>query len=153
LRTVIASVAFASSLLTSATMLGAGLFLALVQESGARGAGVALALGAALAFTAALLLVFARRGTFAARGRKPLAAAVAFAAFVPVAAVAYGAFTFSGVPLGSRSAPVMWAIFGLGAGLTIGALCIAALGYLRIVEEPRESSGGSSVGDIRITPI
>jgi hypothetical protein len=153
LRTVAVAVAFACSLLTFVVMLAAGLFLALIQESGARGAGVLLALGAIIAFVAALLLVFARHGAFSQRSRKPLAVAIAFAAFIPVAALAYGAFTFSGVPLGSRSAAVMWAIFGTGLLLAAGALCIAVLGYLRVTEAPRPPPSRTGVGDVRITPV
>lgn len=154
MRTVAAVAAFASSLVAFAVLISAGLFLALVEQSGARGAGVLLVLGAVLGFGSSLLLVFAPRGYFAAGPGRLLAAAAALAAFVPVAALAYGALTFSGLPLGGRSVAVMWAIFAVGAALALGALCIAALGYLRLREtRPEPPIAADATEDIRVTPV
>ncbi|HWT30879.1 MAG TPA: hypothetical protein VN240_07620, partial [Propylenella sp.] len=134
LRPLIAAMAFGASLLAFLILLGIGAFLAGVEESGARGAGLLLALSAVVAFGAALFLIWAPKGYFGRRLRRPLGVVVTLAAAAPVATLAGAALVFTGVPLGTRLPLMDWPIFAAGLALGLGGVCILAAGYRRLSE-------------------
>lgn len=130
MRFVIVSMALAASLLAFVAAMSIGLFLAGVGESGARGAGVALAAGAVPAFASALLLCFAPPRYFRGKG-KALAAVAAILALVPVVAISGAALFFAGNPLGSSSPALDWAAFATGLLLALGGVSIVVLAASR----------------------
>ena len=133
LRRAVAALALLASLVAFAVFVGGGLFLLAVESSGERAAGALLALGGAIAFASALALIFARDGIFDRVGRAVGAATAALLAVLPVAALAFAAFRFAGLPTGSSLPRLDWAVFGVGLLLTLGAASILFLGYLRAV--------------------
>ena len=134
MKGIVAALAFASSLLAFLVIAGTGLFLAVVEQSGARGSGLLLALGGVIAFAAALYVNFAARAGSPTRGGKAFTAAGTFLAVVPVAALSAAALIFAGLPLGSAIPVLDWTFFAIGVALALGAVAIIVLGYLRIAE-------------------
>ena len=140
MRSLTAAGALGASLLAFLLLLGIGAFLAGVEESGARGAGLLLALSAVVAFGAALFLIFAPRGYFGRRLRRPLGVVITLAAAAPVATLAGAALVFTGVPLGTRLPLMDWPVFAAGLVLGLGGLCILAMGYRRLSESAARSA-------------
>lgn len=136
MRIAIVCAAFASSLLAFIAMLGTGLFLAAVEQSGARGAGLLLGLAGIIAFGSALFLILAPAAYFRDPRRKTIGMAATLAAAMPVAVFGWAAFLFSGLPIASRSPLIDWMAFGSGVVLALGAMCILALGFLRVRGRP-----------------
>jgi hypothetical protein len=147
LRFAVKCVAFAASLLACAIIVGAGLFLAVLVQSGERGAGVLIALGALLAFGAAAFLVFAPRGYFATSGRRPLGLIATFVACAPTTLMAFGALSFAGLPFERPGFLMDWWIFAGGAAFAIGSVAILALGYFRLTERARGAPADRSDRD------
>ena len=131
MKRTISALAFLSSLVACLVFIGGGLFLLAVENSGERGAGAMLALFGAVAFAAAWLLVFGRDEIFERPGRPIGLAAGAILAALPVAALAFGALRFAGIPLGSPVPRLDWSVFVVGIALALGAASILLLGYLR----------------------
>jgi hypothetical protein len=136
LRFAVACVAFAASLLAFAIIVAAGLFLAVIVQSGERGAGVLIALGALVAFGAAVFLVFAPHGYFAVRGRRPAGLIATFVACAPTTLIAFGSLSFAGLPFEQPGFLMDWWIFAGGAVFAFGSAAILLLGYLRLTETP-----------------
>jgi len=134
LKRAISVLAFASSLVACLVFIGGGLFLLAVESSGERGTGAAVALFGAVAFGAASILVFGKDEIFDKVGRPIGAVAAVVIAVLPVAALAFGALRFAGIPLGSPVPRLDWSVFAVGAMLAIGAAAIFLLGYLRAAE-------------------
>ena len=146
LRRAVAALAFVASLVAFAVFVGGGLFLLAVESSGERGAGALLALGGAIAFASALALIFAGDAVFERTGRGVAAAAAALFAVLPVAALAFAAFRFTGLPTGSLLPRLDWAIFAAGLSLTLGAASILFLGYWRAVGASIKGAARQLVG-------
>lgn len=136
MRIVVVIAAVGASLLAFLMSIGAGLALAGIGESGARGPGLVLAAISLPAFVSVLFLAFAPRGFLGGR-RKPLAAFLVLVGLLPVAAIGGAALFFAGNPLSSQLPFVDWGAFGIGLFLAIGALAIVALGLGRTAESVR----------------
>jgi hypothetical protein len=134
LKRAVAALAFLASLVAFAVFVGGGLFLLLVESSGERGTGALLALGGIIAFAATLALIFARDDIIDRVGRSAGASVAAFVAVLPVAALAFGAFRFAGLPIGSSLPRLDWAVFAVGLLLGLGAASILLLGYRRAMD-------------------
>jgi amino acid transporter len=134
LRLLVVAGAFGSSLLAFVLLLAIGAFLAGFEQTGARGTGLLLVVCAVVAFAAALFLVLARPGYFGGRLRRPLGMVVTLVAAAPVAALAWAALFFTGVPLGTDLPLMDWPLFAGGLVLALGSVSILALGYRRVSE-------------------
>ncbi len=145
MRRAVAALAFLTSLVAAAIFVGGGLFLLAVESSGERGMGALLALGGTIALASALALIFARDEIFERTGRGVGVAVAALLAMLPVAALAFGAIRFAGLPVGSNLPLLDWMIFATGLLLALGAASILWLGYLRAASVsrtgPRYDSG------------
>ena len=124
MRRLVTGIAFLTSLLAFLVTAGTGLFLAGIEQSGERAAGVLMCVTAIVAFGAALLLVFRRPQS------RALAALAALLALVPVAGLTVAALVFSGLPVGSAIPRLDWSVFAVGIVFALGAVSIAALGFL-----------------------
>ena len=162
MRSLTAALAFGATLLAFLLLLGTGAFLAVVEESGARGAGVLLALSAAVAFGAAAFLIWAPTGYFSRPLRRPLGVVITLAAAAPPAALAAAALVFTGLPLGTRLPLMDWPLFAAGLVLALGTLCVLAVGYRRLWERTRfpgptgpsaERTSATEEGEIRVTRV
>jgi hypothetical protein len=140
LQRIVAALAFISSLVAFLVVSGTGLFLLLVESSGERGSGALLALAGALAFAAALAVLLAREDALRGPGVQAAIAAAAVLAALPVAALSWAALRFAGLPIGSRTPTLDWAVFSVGVVLALGAVSILLLGYLRLRGRPRRRS-------------
>jgi hypothetical protein len=135
-KRAVAALAFLASLVAFAVFVGGGLFLLLVESSGERGTGALLALGGMIAFAAALALIFAADDMFDRMGRAAGASVAALIAVLPVAALAFGAIRFAGLPIGSSLPRLDWAVFAVGLLLGLGAASILLLSYWRAMGAP-----------------
>ena len=131
LRRIATGLALGTSLLAFLAIVGTGLFLAGVEQSGERGLGVVLAVAGTAAFGAALFLAFAPARVFRGPVGKVLGAMTTVLAVLPVALLAMAAFVFVGVPYGSLVPRLDWTLFAVGLLLALGAVSIAVLGSIR----------------------
>jgi hypothetical protein len=129
-KRLVAGLAFLSSVAAFLVVVGGGLALLIIESSGERGAGAALALSGAIAFAAAMLLIFAGEGLFSGRG-SVWAIIAALLGMLPVAALSVGALRFSGFPISSAVPAVDWPVFALGVVLALGAVSVLTVGYWR----------------------
>jgi hypothetical protein len=129
---IIAVLAFLASLAAYLVIMVTGVGFAAVEQSGERGLGVLLAVGSTLAFGAAMFLVFAAPDRFRGPARRAMATAATLVAIVPVVMLAGAAFAFSGLPIGSAMPALDWSVFALGLGFSLGAICLALVGWSRI---------------------
>ena len=148
MRLLLVSAALVASIFAFVGALGIGLFLAAVDESGARGAGLLLLLGATVAFASSLLVLFGPQRLFRGGGRA-LAILAGFLAIVPLVAISGVALSFSGNPMGSASPALDWAMFAVGILLALGALAFAALAVskARTRREPGPVETARQAGD------
>lgn len=177
MRRIICALAFLSSLAAVVAIAGGGLALLVIENSGERGMGALLALGEMIAFAAVMVLIFAEEGTFGEGMRQALAIVLAIIGAAPVAALAYIAIRFAGLPLGSVMPLIDWSVLAAGVLLGIGAIAILALGHQRAQEAASplvhmqqirnaqqqlrsvfEADGSGSIideasGDIRVRPV
>lgn len=128
MKGLIAGLGFLVSLAAFLVVVGGGLFLFVVENSGERGAGALLALSGSIAFGAATVVAFGR-GMFARRGGRSGAVICTFLGILPPAALAIIALRISGLPPESDAPLVDWSIFAVGFGFALGALALAATGY------------------------
>lgn len=126
--------AFLTSVAAFLVVVGGGLVLLVIENSGERGAGALLALSGAIAFAAALILIFARAGALAGPRGRAGAVIAALLGVLPVATLSLGAFRFSGVPVGSAVPLIDWTAFAVGVVFAAGAVSVAATGYWRMNE-------------------
>lgn len=126
MRLLLFSVALVASIVAFLGALGIGLFLAAVDVSGERGAGVLLMLGATLAFGSSMLVMFGPNRLFRGSARA-LALVAGLIAIVPLVAISAVALSFSGNPLGSKLPALDGAMFAVGVLLAAGAVAMAAL--------------------------
>lgn len=177
MRRIICAVAFLSSLSALVAIAGGGLALLVIENSGERGMGALLALGEMVAFAAVMVLLFAKEGTFGEGIQPALAIVLAVVGAAPVAALAFIAIRFAGLPLGSVMPLIDWSVLAAGVLLGIGAIAILALGHRRTQEASSplvhmqqirnaqqqlrsvfEADGSGSIideasGDIRVRPV
>jgi amino acid transporter len=142
LRRVITAVALFAGAVTFVLSAGTGLFLAGVEQSGERGAGVLLALAGAVAFASLLFLAVARPAFFRRSGGKAMLGIATLLSAAPVGALAIAALYFVGIPFGSAVPRIDWTLFGVGLALAAGAAAITALGYLRFKDTGARSNAG-----------
>lgn len=136
MKRLAAGLALVTSVAAFLVIVGGGLFLAVIENSGERMVGALLALSGAIAFAAVLMLVFARQGGFAGRGGRAGALTAALLGVLPVAALGAGALRVSGLPFGSAVPLLDWTIFFVGVVLALGAAAVLATGYWRMKEAP-----------------
>jgi hypothetical protein len=160
MRSLTMAVAFGATLLSFLLLLAVGAFLAGVEESGARGAGVLLALSAAVAFGAAAFLIWAPAGYFGHPLRRPLGVVITLAAAAPPTTLAVAALAFTGLPLGTRLPLMDWPLFVAGLVLALGAVCVWGVGYRRLGDAsgragraPQAGAGGIDDAEIRVTRV
>ena len=131
MKRIITGLALGTSLLAFMTIAGTGLFLAGVEQSGERGLGLILLVGGAAALAAVLLLAFGPATYFRRRFGKAIGALAALVGLLPVAALSGAALTFVGLPYGSPLPRLDWTFFAAGLFFGLGAVAIAALGFIR----------------------
>ena len=177
MRRIICALAFLSSFSALLAIAGGGLALLVIENSGERGMGALLALGETVAFAAVMVLLFAKEGTFGEGIYPALAIVLSIVGAAPVAALAFIAIRFAGLPLGSAMPLIDWSVLAAGVGLGIGAIAILALGHRRTQEASSplvhmqqirnaqqqlravfEADGSGSIideasGDIRVRPV
>ncbi len=135
MKRLITTLAFLTSLATALVVVGGGLALLIIRDSGERGSGALLALCGVVAFAFAMVLVYAREGAFSGRVLSAGAIAAGILGAMPVAALAYAAIRFADYfPLKSPVPIIDWTAFVAGILLALGALAIVALGYWRSQE-------------------
>lgn len=134
MRTVTNTVAFLSSLAALLVVTGGGLALVVIQNSGERGMGALLALGGVIAFAAVMALIFAEEGMFGEGARRAYAIGLAIIGALPVAALAFMAIRFAGMPFRSAMPLLDWSVLGAGLLLGLGVLAILAIGHRRTQE-------------------
>jgi hypothetical protein len=135
-KRLVSSLAFLSSLAACIVVVGGGLTLLAIENSGERFSGALLALGGSVAFAATMILIFARRGAFAGPGGRVGALAAGVLGTLPMAAICMAALRFSGLPYASPVPLVDWPVFGVGVVLALGAASVLALGIIRMREFP-----------------
>jgi hypothetical protein len=140
LKRLIAGLAFLTNLAASVVIVGGGLTMLAIENSGERGSGALLALGGSIAFAAAMILIFARKGAFAGLGGRAGALAAAALGMLPAAAICIAALSFSGFPYGTPVPLVDWPVFGIGIVLALGAASVLALGIMRRSEGTMRAS-------------
>lgn len=152
---MVAAFAFLSSLMAFVVIGTGGLVLAGIENSGARGSGLAIAALAAGAFACALVLVLAPSGAFRGRTRRPAGVAAAFVAALPVGALGMAAILFVGSPLGSGIPGIEWPLFAAGLLFALGAVSVVALGYLRVTEASADAphEDAEEIPGRRATPV
>jgi hypothetical protein len=131
LRRILTGLALITSLLAFLAIAGTGLFLAGVEQSGERGLGVLLAAAGTVAFSAVLFLLFAPAAYFRRRATRILAGLAALIGILPVAAISAATLSFVGVPYGSALPRLDLPLFAVGVLFGLGAVAIAALGFVR----------------------
>ena len=147
MRRILNGLALVTSALAFIATTGTGLFLAGVEQSGERGLGVLLAAAGAAAFGAVLYLVFAPTAYFRRRASKALGVLAAIIGLLPLAALSAAALSFVGVPYGSALPRLDWTLFAVGLLFGLGALAIAALGFVRTAPGGLRSSARQSVAE------
>lgn len=140
MRRIIIIIALATSLVAFVLIVGTGLFLAGIIQSGERGLGVLLAVAGSVCFGSVLVLVFAPE-LLRRPGMRALGAVAAVLGVVPLAALSVAAFAFVGVPFGSLIPRLDWSVFGGGVMFAAGAVAVAALGWLRTAKRARPKAG------------
>jgi hypothetical protein len=131
LQRLVTAIAFLSSLAAALVTVGGGLALLLIEDSGERGTGVLLALGGTVAFVLALILLFARDGAFSTRFGNLGALGAAILSALPAAGLAFAAFRFARLPVGSPIPLIDWPVFAAGLALGLGVVALLARGYRR----------------------
>ena len=135
MKRLIAGLAFLSSAAAFFVIVGGGLALLAVANSGERGSGALLALSGSTAFAAALVIVFAKEGAFAGRGGRAWALTAVLLGVLPSAALSAGALRFSGFPYSSATPRIDLPIFAAGLFFACGAAALLATGYRRLREK------------------
>jgi hypothetical protein len=125
-------VALAGALVAAAMLMAMGAFLVAFDESGARVVGGVLVAIAAALLAAVLYLVRVSDSRFAGSGGSMRAIAAASVGGVPLAVLALIAMSFAGLPIGSRTPLLDWAILTIGMFFAVGAACVALLAWLRL---------------------
>ncbi len=144
MRLLLFSVALGASIVAFLGALGIGLFLAAVDVSGERGAGVLLMLGATLAFGSSMLVMFGPSRLFRGSARA-LAFVAGLIAIVPLVAISAVALLFSGNPLGSELPALDGAMFAVGVLLAAGTVAMVAL-VLSKARGPRQPGAFAKAG-------
>lgn len=134
MRRLIAVWALLSGLAAAVAFVGGGLTLLAIENSGERGVGALLALCGAVAFAAVMVLVVAKEGAFGEGVWRAAAIAAAIVGAMPVAALAYTAIRFAGIPFGSSIPLIDWSALATGLLLGLGVIAILALGHRRSQE-------------------
>jgi hypothetical protein len=134
LKPLVTVLALLTSIASLVVIAGGGLALLAIEVSGERGVGALLALCSGLAFAAVVALVLAPDGFFGEGIRRAGAIAAGIVGAIPVAALAYVAIRFAGIPIGSRMPLLDWAVLAVGIVFGLGALAILALGHRRSQE-------------------
>jgi hypothetical protein len=151
-KRLVAGLAFLSSVAAFLVVVGGGLALLVIESSGERGAGAALALSGSIAFAAAMLLIFAGEGVFSGRG-SVWAIVAALLGVLPVAALSIGTLRFSGFPISSAVPAVDWPVFALGVVLALGAVAVLMTGYWRWKGRPPVRSAPRAVPMAEHPPV
>jgi hypothetical protein len=131
LKRLVAGLAFLSSVAAFLVVVGGGLALLLIVNSGERGAGALLALSGSISFAAAMMLLFAGDGALARLGGRAGALIATLLAVLPPAALSLAAMRFAGFPFGG-AAPFLWSALVAGVAFALGTLSVAAVGYERM---------------------
>jgi hypothetical protein len=92
---------------------------------------VLLAAAGTAAFGAVLFLLFAPAAYFRRRATRILAGLAALIGILPFAALSAAALSFVGMPYGSALPRLDWTLFAVGVLFGLGAVSIAALGFVR----------------------
>ncbi len=131
MKKAITALAFLTSVVSFLVIGGGGGALLVIANSGERATGALLAFCGTVAFVSVMVLIFAREERFQEQTWRAGAVAAAIVGAMPVAGLAAAAFRFAGLPLHSAMPLVDWSIFLAGVLVTLGALSILGLGFLR----------------------
>lgn len=134
MKRLVAGLAFMASVAAFLVIVGGGLVLLVIPNSGERLAGAVLVLAGAIAFAAAMALVFARPGAFARPGGGAGALTAALLGVLPPAALSAIAVRFTGFPASNAVPLIDWGIFLGGVFFALGGLAVLARGYWRLSE-------------------